>query len=249
MSAARLPPRALERPVPGLASGLWMVTCPLPVSVRTSLLYGRQVGAQPTLTTSLLNSDLYKDLVSKQGHIPTYVGLGLHYINWGGGMFQPRTGHFERRARGQCGVHAVECLQPGPAPPHRNPWDSGSSSSWGKIGLSCWPLAPWLWCWELGTSRGPGRAGQCQPGRRPQLAGPEKASCEAEVFETLTNKVFFSSKLNESVASYRTSSVHPIAAKVSDSSPRPIQNQTSLGGICSTTRFVSVLFSWWKGGL
>lgn len=70
-------------------------------------------------------------------------------------MFQPRTGHFERRARGQCGV-AVECLQPGPARREQTetPGIQEAAAHGGKIGPSCWPLAPRLWCWELGASRG-----------------------------------------------------------------------------------------------
>ena len=89
----------------------------------------------------------------------------------------------------------MERPQPAPArrEADRSPWDSGSSSSWGRD--RAWLLAAGPPAAVLGAGslqRGPGRAGWCQPGGRPQLVGPEKASCEAAGFATLTNKVFFS---------------------------------------------------------
>lgn len=41
--------------------------------------------------------------VSKQGHVPRHLGLGLQHRNLGGATFQPGTGHLELRAgTGQC---------------------------------------------------------------------------------------------------------------------------------------------------
>lgn len=105
-------------------------------------------------------------------------------------MFQPRTGHFERRARGQWGG----CGMPSLGPARRNrqkPGTQEAAARGGKIGPSCWAVGPLAVV--LGAGSLPG--GLAELGSASQGGGPswlaEKASCEAEVFETLTNKVFF----------------------------------------------------------
>lgn len=83
---------------------------------------------------------------------------------------------------------------------HFNPGQVTLSSEWG-CGWCPWDKQQQLWgqeqagehlAWGGGAFSGARQSRQCQPGRLPQLAGPEKLPVKPQPFETLTNKVFFS---------------------------------------------------------